>query len=175
MERKKNFLPNFISRLKPRSRSSSRRPSSPSERPESTQPLADAIHGTASVPDLPTNTPGTIIAVQVHPSGDTLQENIAQATLTIEGDTVPTISLVEAETYAPSKGDVPDSSATAPAPVTSGSSRLAYNATTQILSIVQEAAGALPIAGSPLSSAIGGVLKVLNVLDACTFFFSTHF
>jgi hypothetical protein len=111
--------------------------------------------------------------MQVHSSGDTPQENIAQSTLTIEGNTVPTISLAETETYVPSKDDVPDSSA--PAPVTSGSGRLAYNATTQILSIVQEAAGTVPIAGSPLKSAIEGVLKVLNVLDACTFSFSAHF
>jgi hypothetical protein len=125
--------------------------------------LIDAHHGTPSLPYLhTTSTPG-------HSSGDVLRENGAQiTTLTMEGDTAPTINLPETASHVPGEGDEFDSSAS-PAPVTSGSaSRLAYNAATQILPIVQDAAGAIPIAGSPLKAVIGGVLKVLNAIDECT-------
>lgn len=49
--------------------------------------------------------------------------------------------------------------------------RLAYNAATEILPLIQAAAEAIPVAGSPIAAVIGGLLKVMNALDvsACIF------
>jgi hypothetical protein len=49
--------------------------------------------------------------------------------------------------------------------------RVAHNAATQILLIVQAAAEAVPMIGPPLKVVIGGLLKTLNALAVGIYFF----
>ncbi|KIM91680.1 hypothetical protein PILCRDRAFT_136626 [Piloderma croceum F 1598] len=161
----------LYSRLKSKHRSNSPSGSDPSDVAGSSSIASDQTcptYGIAVVSGQPVETiAGPDVSTQGHSSGSVPQGPRTTSALLIAADTATAVAapVIPSHDSQRRKHD-----ADTPVPATSPSERaqngrLAYNAATEILPLIQAAAGAIPVAGSPMKAVIGGLLQVMNALD----------
>jgi hypothetical protein len=161
----------LYSRLKSKRRSNSPGGSDPSGAAGSSSIATDQApptYGAAVGSDRPAETTaGPAVFTQGHKSGSVPQGPQTTSALMIAANAA---TAVAAPAIASHDSQKVKHGADTPVPATSPSERaqigqLAYNAAAEILPLIQAAAEAIPVAGSPIKAVIGGLLKVMNALD----------